>query len=76
MNIEKADLCAVFANALDNAIEACMRQGGSGKKIRLECCVKKGMFVLSVKNPLKKELETMSGSRNEKRFLPNTEKKR
>ncbi len=75
LNIEKADLCAVFANALDNAIEACMRQGGSEKKIRLECCVKKGMFVLSVKNPLEKELETMSGSGNEKRFLPNTEKK-
>lgn len=31
--------------------------------------------MLSVKNPLEKELETMSGSRNEKRFLPNTEKK-
>lgn len=31
--------------------------------------------MLSVKNPLEKELETMSGSGNEKHFLPNTEKK-
>lgn len=54
---EKSDICAVFANALDNAAEACERQMNmnSGNPaeagVYLESRLKKGIFVLSVKNP-------------------------
>ena len=50
---EKPDICAMFANALDNAAEAIEREGVSEEKrrISLESRFRKGMFVLSVKNP-------------------------
>lgn len=43
----------MFANALDNAAEAIEREGVSEEKrrISLESRFRKGMFVLSVKNP-------------------------
>jgi two-component system sensor histidine kinase AgrC len=44
------DLCALFGNALDNAIEAANRaQGGT---ITLRCQVEYGMFMLFIRNPL------------------------
>lgn len=45
------DICALFANALDNATEACGIVGAEGKKIILKAKMKKGMFMMSVKNP-------------------------
>lgn len=44
------DLCALFGNALDNAIEATQR--AKNKKITLRCKVEYGMFMLLVQNPL------------------------
>lgn len=51
LSFEKVDLCAVFANALDNAIESCMDFPEKEREIVLETKAKKGLFVLEVKNP-------------------------
>ena len=63
---EKADLCAIYANALDNAAEACARQpeektegigtrtGASNARNRtiiLESRARKGMLVFRITNP-------------------------
>ena len=48
---EKADICALFANALDNAIESCLNFEPSGRFIELSARYQKGLFALSVKNP-------------------------
>lgn len=55
--IEKADLCAVFANALDNAIEALERECVERKEIIMESRARKGMLVLSVKNPTTAQMD-------------------
>lgn len=47
----KSDICAIFANALDNAVEACMKELPQKREICLESRAGKGLFVLSVKNP-------------------------
>lgn len=51
----KTDICTLFANALDNAIEACRQLPGEMRLITLESRMQKGMFVLSVKNPIAKD---------------------
>lgn len=48
---EKPDVCAIFANALDNAIEACLKLPEGQRKISLETKAEKGLFVLSINNP-------------------------
>ncbi|MDE7340142.1 MAG: GHKL domain-containing protein [Lachnospiraceae bacterium] len=58
---EQTDLCALFANALDNAMEACRQSGeesrerSSGEEnraITLESRAQKGLFCLNVRNPI------------------------
>ena len=49
---EKADICAVFGNALDNAIEACGKLAAKDREIHLETHMRKGLFVLEVRNPV------------------------
>lgn len=46
-----ADICALFANALDNAAEACQKVPEADKKIILESKAQKGLFCLKVLNP-------------------------
>ncbi len=48
---EKADICAVFANALDNAIEGCMAVEEKKRFVHVAARHQSGMLVLSVKNP-------------------------
>lgn len=48
----KTDICAVFANALDNALEACMKLEPGQRKIILEGKAQTGLFCLRVKNPV------------------------
>ncbi|MBE7052284.1 MAG: GHKL domain-containing protein [Ruminococcaceae bacterium] len=36
LNIDATDICIIFGNALDNAIEACERYSGASKKISLD----------------------------------------
>ncbi len=49
---DKTDICALYANALDNAIEACMKLPESGRRISLKNTVQKGLFCLEVSNPV------------------------
>lgn len=48
---EQIDICALFANALDNAMEACRNLQSGNKEIILESTAQKGLFCLNVKNP-------------------------
>lgn len=49
--LEKMDTCSIFANALDNAIEYCHQLPPAKRRINLDAHVKKGLFVLKIKNP-------------------------
>ena len=54
--IRDADLCALFANSLDNAIEACEKLPDKGATILVKAIADKGLFVLQVQNPVNKEI--------------------
>lgn len=49
--MEMADVCALFGNALDNAIEAVEKLSPEQRRVNLECRFAKGMFALSAENP-------------------------
>lgn len=48
---DKTDLCALYANALDNAMEACMKLEETQREICLKSKVGKGVFCLEISNP-------------------------
>lgn len=48
---DKPDLCALFANALDNAAEACAPLDAGKRKIALNARAAKGILAIEVKNP-------------------------
>lgn len=62
-----ADICVLFANALDNAIESCRSFPKEQRIVEITARHRKGMLALSVKNPASVTLET--GNR-----LPSTTK--
>lgn len=51
---DKTDVCALYANALDNAVEACMKTDKERRTITLKCKAQKGLFCLEVSNPVAK----------------------
>lgn len=53
---EKPDLCALFANALDNAVEACAALEAGKRQIELTVRAAKGILAVEVKNPFEGEL--------------------
>lgn len=52
---EKADICCIFANALDNAIEYCQTLPAPQRRISLHTYEQKGLFALKVANPYRGE---------------------
>ena len=58
---EKADICALFANALDNAAEACRKLEPDKRIISLKSKAQKGLFCLEVKNPAQCETQKLPG---------------
>ena len=48
---DRVDVCALFANALDNAMEACMRLPEGERRITLVARLEKGMLAVRVRNP-------------------------
>ena len=62
-----ADICVLFANALDNAIESCRSFPKEQRIVEITARHRKGMLALSVKNPASVTLE--AGNR-----LPSTTK--
>ena len=47
---EKADICTIFANALDNAVEGCMKVEKSRREIWLDAREGKGILAVNIKN--------------------------
>lgn len=65
----KADICALFANALDNAIEACEKLPIEERRIRIEGKLGKGLLAVSVRNSyVKTDIQQTQGK------LPKTTK--
>jgi hypothetical protein len=50
LGISAVDLCALFANLLDNALEACKQLPEEERLIQLSAKADKGLFVLKVEN--------------------------
>ncbi len=54
---DNADICVLFANALDNAIESCLAFPEKQRYIELTARHQKGMLALSIKNPASLSIE-------------------
>ncbi len=48
--VDDVDLCAVFANGLDNAIESCQKRAEKERFIKIQARAEKGIFVLRIVN--------------------------
>lgn len=55
--IAEVDLCALFANSLDNAIEACEELSEEQRYIKVKSQADKGIFVLQIQNSMKGNLK-------------------
>ena len=49
--LKAADICVIFGNALDNAIEACSKVSGADKKIMVRSDLSEGFLFIKIKNP-------------------------
>lgn len=49
---DKVDVCALFANALDNAIEACQKLPTGKRQITLKARAQKGLLAVNIINPI------------------------
>lgn len=58
---EKTDICALYANALDNAVEACIKLEEKERKIVLKSMAQKGLFCMTVRNPAPKHDDAADG---------------
>lgn len=59
LNVANSDLCALLANALDNAIEACQKIPSTEQRvIHFEAKAQKGLFVVQMTNPVKEFIKT------------------
>lgn len=67
--LSKTDICVLFANALDNAIEACKQLPEETRMIILESRMQKGMFALSVKNPVPEDATLIRDEKQKGLFL-------
>ena len=63
--INEFDLCVLFGNILDNALEACGRmQGGEGRFINIQAKTVKKCFLLEVKNSMDRTEKYTEGFTN------------
>ena len=61
--ITSADLCTIFANALDNAIEACAKDSsGAEKQIKVHSDFQQGYFCLNITNPVFEKVDIRNGN--------------
>ncbi len=67
LNWEPIDICTVFSNALDNAIEACQKVSGK-KEILLSLKRTKNFYYIEIKNSMNKELVNIDDIRSGKPF--------
>ncbi len=67
--IEPVDLCVIFGNTLDNAIEACERMPDDDKKIiRVSCRSAGGFVFINIQNPINENIKISKNS------IPSTKK--
>lgn len=59
--VQDADLCALFANSIDNAIEACEKLPEEERGISVKATAQKGLFALEVQNPMKNKSIRQNG---------------
>lgn len=61
--MEDKDLCSIFANALDNAIEACEKMTGNhtGRYIYMKSQITQGFLVIKIKNSKEHTNKWMNG---------------
>ena len=71
---QRTDLCALYANALDNAIEACTHVDETKRSITLKSKAQKGLFCLEVRNPLPDTISPIILQRAETHFILPTSK--
>lgn len=61
LSVSDVDLCAIFSNCLDNAIEACRKCPPDSRKIFLTAKADKGIFALRLKNSMAGTIVTKGG---------------
>lgn len=61
MPLSDVDLCALFANSLDNAIEASLKLPTPQRKIELRAAIDKGFFILKLSNAMEEPLIMQEG---------------
>ncbi len=60
--IHNVDLCTIFSNAIDNAIEACQKSDSTAKKlIQIKSDYRQGYYFLSFSNPIFEVIHTKKG---------------
>lgn len=59
--VDQADLCTLFGNSLDNAIEACRKLKSREKEIQISARCQKGLLVFQISNPLEEALKIENG---------------
>lgn len=60
--IEPMDICTMFSNTLDNAIEACRKVGESNRSISVKArCTENGYFSYEIKNTMNQEIQIENG---------------
>lgn len=72
--LAKPDTCAIFANSLDNAIEACQKLPKEQRIITLETHLQKGLFVLELTNSCIDSAPIPAPGRIKKRFTTKPDK--
>ncbi len=73
LNWEPIDICTVFSNAMDNAIEACQKVAGK-KEILLSLKRTKNFYYLEMKNSMNKEEVNIDEMRSGKLFTTKKDK--
>lgn len=64
-DFDPVDLCVIFSNALDNAIEACGKIGGH-KVIDIKLNVQQGYQFISISNPASEENNSLQTTKDDK----------
>ena len=73
---EKADICAIFANALDNAVEGCMELEEPLREIHLDARAGKGILAVNIRNTCKStDVDGSKERSGERGGLPKTTKR-
>ena len=64
-DFDPVDLCVIFSNALDNAIEACGKIGGH-KVIDIKLNIQQGYQFISISNPASEENNSLQTTKDDK----------